>query len=107
MTLQRRSLLPVQTPQPHVSEDAIAEVASRNGFQPVSVPNAVNAPPPTSAASSPRRQRQPTGRDHQFNVRLRSDTIDFIYAQANGRNVPIAQVIEEMVEALKREQGRG
>jgi hypothetical protein len=103
MTLQRRSLLPMQTPQPHVSEDAIAEVANRNGFQPVTVPKEAASAP----TSSPRRQRQPTGRDHQFNVRLRSDTIDFIYAQANGRNVPIAQVVEEMVEALKRDQGRG
>jgi hypothetical protein len=35
---------------------------------------------------------------------LRRDTLDFIYAQANGRNVPVAQVIEEMADALKRQQ---
>jgi len=48
-----------------------------------------------------KRRRQLTGRDHQFNVRLRRDTLDFIYAVANERNIPIAQVIEEATEALK------
>ncbi len=102
-TPQRRSLLPVQSTQPRVSEEAIAEVANRNGFQPVAVPKEVAAPAP---ASTPRRERQPTGRNHQFNVRLKRGTIDFIYEQANSRNVPIAQVIEDMEEALRREQGR-
>ena len=58
----------------------------------------------TLADASPRRRRQPTGRDHQFNVRLRRDTLDFIYAQANERNIPVAQVIEEAADALKRLQ---
>ena len=90
--LQRRSLLQVQPRQTlAVNEADIAAVASRNGFEPV-----------TRGDNAARRHRQPTGRDHQFNVRLRSETIDFIYSQANSRNVPIAQVIEEMAEALKR-----
>lgn len=101
--LRRRSLLPVPPHQPSaVNEVDIAAVATRNGFAPA--PPSMSAPK-ADAALSPRRQRQPTGRDHQFNVRLKRETIDFIYAQANGRNVPIAQVIEEMVEALKRQQG--
>jgi hypothetical protein len=98
--LRRRSLLPVQPHRPSaVSEAEIAAVASRNGFQPA---------PPTPASDTgaiPRRQRQLTGRVHQFNVRLRRGTVDFIYEQANSRNVPIAQVIEEMEEAFKRQQG--
>ena len=101
--LKRRNLLAVpSTPEP-LPQEAIAVVAARNGF-----PAAVSpiAPP---AASSPeagicRRLRQPTGRDHQFNVRLRRDTLDFIYSQANERNIPVAQVIEEATEALRREQ---
>ena len=99
--LRRRSLLPVQSQQPPAMNEAdIAAVATRNGFAPAPV----TMPLPKSD-TPPRRMRQPTGRDHQFNVRLKSETVDFIYSQANGRNVPIAQVIEEMVEALKREQG--
>ena len=101
-TLRRRSLLPVQSHQPTMSEDDIAAVANRNGFPATPPP----APAPANdSATTPRRQRQPTGRDYQFNVRLRRKTIDFIYAQANSRDIPIAQVIEEMEEALKRQQG--
>ena len=98
--LRRRSLLPVQPHQPPVMSEAdIAAVANRNGFQ--------SAPTPMDeSTTTPRRQRQPTRRDYQFNVRLRRETVDFIYSQANSRNVPIAQVIEEMAEALKRQQSR-
>jgi hypothetical protein len=102
--LKRRSLLQsVSAPPPPLPEEAIAEVAVRNGF-----PNAASAVPasPIADPSGARRQRQPTGRNHQFNVRLRRDTLDFIYAQANDRNIPVAQVVEEMAEALKRQQQR-
>ena len=97
--LKRRSLLQsVGMPTPPLPEAAIAEVAARNGF-----PNAPAVAIVTDQ-SGVRRQRQPTGRNHQFNVRLRRDTLDYIYAQANERNVPVAQVVEEMVEALKRQR---
>jgi hypothetical protein len=97
--LRRRSLLPVQPHQPPaVNEAEIAAVASRNGFP--SVPTT----PSNDTGATPRRQRQLTGRVHQFNVRLRRETVDFIYQQANSRNVPIAQVIEEMAEAFTRQQ---
>ncbi len=102
--LKRRNLLQaVSKSAPALQDEAIAEVAARNGFHHVAP-----AVPVASAEdhSGARRQRQPTGRDHQFNVRLRRDTLDFIYGQANGRNVPVAQVIEEMADALKREQQR-
>ena len=100
--LKRRSLLQsVSAPTPTLPEATIAEVAARNGF-----PNAAPLVPASTIAdqSGARRQRQPTGRNHQFNVRLRRDTLDFIYAQANERNIPVAQVIEDMAEALKRQQ---
>jgi hypothetical protein len=100
--LKRRSLLPVPpSDTPPVSEAAIATVASRNGFQSAGAPAAIS-----DTEMTPRRQRQPTGRVHQFNVRLKRETLDFIYEQANGRNVPVAQVVEEMAEALKRQQDR-
>ena len=94
---KRRNLLAIAaaTPDPLASED-IAAVAARNGFPPA-------APPPLVDLSL-RRRRQPTGRDHQFNVRLRRDTLDFIYAEANERNIPVAQVIEEATEALKQQR---
>jgi hypothetical protein len=98
--LKRRNLLQaVSSPAPALPDEAIAAVAAANGF-----PNiAPVAQPATVADSGVRRQRLPTGRDHQFNVRLRRDTLEFIYARANERNVPVAQVIEDMAEALKRQ----
>lgn len=104
---KRRNLLAVvaaATPDP-LPQDAITAVATRNGF------SAVAAPSPSAATAAAddlalRRRRQPTGRDHQFNVRLRRDTLDFIYAQANERNIPVAQVIEEATEALRQQQNR-
>ena len=102
--LKRRNLLAVAPPPSPLAEEAIAAVAARNGF-PAAEPRPVVAAAPVAKPAS--RQRQPTGREHQFNVRLRLETLHFIYAQANDRNVPIAQVIEEMVEALKRERSVG
>lgn len=99
--LQRRNLAAAFAAPEPIPQEAIAAVAAQNGFPPV-----VTSTPSASVAESVsrRRQRQPTGRDHQFNVRLRKDTLDFIYAQANERNIPIAQVVEEAMEALKLKQ---
>ena len=100
--LKRRNLLQaVSSPAPSLPDEAIAEVAARNGF-----PGVVPTCRANSDHGAARRQRQPTGRNHQFNVRLRRDTLDFIYAQANERNIPVAQVIEDMADALKRQQQR-
>ena len=95
--IKRRNLFAVQPAPEPLPAEAIAAVAARNGF-----PEAA-APTPAAAADrqGARRQRQPTGRDHQFNVRLRRDTLDFIYAQANERNIPVAQIIEEATDALR------
>ena len=98
---KRRNLLALAAaPSGQLSQDAIAAVAARNGFSAATAARASEA----VAEAYQRRRRQPTGRDHQFNVRLRRDTLDFIYAQANERNIPVAQVIEEAMEALKQRQ---
>ena len=100
--LQRRSLTAAFSAPEPIPQEAIAAVAAQNGFLPAAP---ISSPPAAvTDISARRRHRQPTGRDHQFNVRLRKDTLDFIYAEANERNIPIAQVIEEGMEALKRQQ---
>ena len=111
--LKRRNLLQaVSSVPPALPDEAIAEVAARNGFPTAAptVPIVATMPAspqaPVVDRTGARRQRQPTGRDHQFNVRLRRETLDYIYAQANERNIPVAQVIEDMAEALKRQQQR-
>jgi len=100
--LKRRNLLAVPALSDPLPQEAIAAVAARNGFPAAAPPPAEG--PQQADSGIRRRYRQPTGRDHQFNVRLRRDTLDFIYAQANERNIPVAQVIEEATEALRRAQ---
>jgi hypothetical protein len=56
-----------------------------------------------NGADVPRRVRS-SGRDKQFTVKLRLDTMAYIYEQANVRSIPIAQVIEEMVESHQAQQ---
>jgi len=99
--LKRRSLLgALDTPPPSLPESTIAATAARNGFSAIELGERRDREAPVAGA---RRHRQPTGRVHQFNVRLRPDTLEAIYAQANGRNVPVAQVIEEAMDALVRQ----
>ncbi|MGO9391236.1 hypothetical protein [Rhodoblastus sp.] len=100
--LKRRNLLAIPAVSDPLPQDAVAAVAARNGFPAVAPSDAQSLHQADSGIR--RRHRQPTGRDHQFNVRLRRDTLDFIYAQANERNIPVAQVIEEATEALRRIQ---
>ena len=53
------------------------------------------------APVAPKRERA-TGRNIPFTTRLRKDTMEYIYGQANSRNIPIAAVIEELVEAHRK-----
>jgi hypothetical protein len=100
--LKRRNLLAVPAFSDALPQETIAAVAACNGF-PAAAPPAAGGPQQADSGIR-RRYHQPTGRHHQFNVRLRRDTLDFIYAQANERNIPVAQVIEEATEALRRAQ---
>jgi hypothetical protein len=112
----RRNLLAGLTkaqPEPSNVEDAaIALVAERHGFaRPEQAPS-VPAEPAAQATPTPhvdgagegqgvtRRHRTLRGRTQQINVRLKPATCDVIYAESNNRDIPVAQVIEEMVAAF-------
>lgn len=90
----RRNLLANLQPQnvrpaPQAEDDILREAAELHGF--------------TGTGSQPpmlRRKRSGAGRTHQLNVRVRPDTASVIYEEANRRDVPIAQVIEEAIAAL-------
>jgi hypothetical protein len=125
---RRRNLLAgldkVQAPAPGADDALIAAVAERHGFAPA--PETESASPSVTSPTAPtqdehhepdddelygsqitvRRRRKPKGRTEQLNVRLRPDTIASIYEEANRRDVPIAQVIEEMVEAFQVQRSR-
>jgi uncharacterized protein YcfJ len=74
-------------------EASIAVSAARHGF-------AGHQATEGFVEAAPRRKRKTTGRTVQFNVRLRPETLEMIYGQSNGRDIPIAQVIEEAMSAL-------
>jgi hypothetical protein len=78
------------------SDDAVAAVAKRHG-----ITAELSADSPETASTPPRRQRKILGRTQQFNVRLHPSTVEQIYAEANGRDIPIAQVIEEAIALLR------
>ncbi|RZL28574.1 MAG: hypothetical protein EOP64_04075 [Sphingomonas sp.] len=99
--LKRRSLLEGLKPAARdkdavPSEDAVAAVAMRHGITAERSAEGTEA-----AATPPRRQRKILGRTQQFNVRLHPSTVEQIYAEANGRDIPIAQVIEEAIALLR------
>jgi hypothetical protein len=99
--LKRRSLLDGLKSTPRnedaiPSDDAVAAVAKRHG-----ITAELSADSPETGSTPPRRQRKILGRTQQFNVRLHPSTVEQIYAEANGRDIPIAQVIEEAIALLR------
>lgn len=104
-TPQRRSLLeglnsgPKSAPPP-LPEASIAQAAARHGFADPAPTPPVPGPAPAGTITL-RRQRKAMGRTEQFNVRLMPETLEAIYAEANARDIPLAQVIEEAIAALR------
>ena len=86
-----------------VDPEAIRKAASAAGFRST---NPVPAPTPATASAAldiKRRTRRKTTRVHQFNTRLRGETLQAIHAYADAHDVTIADVIEHALEALDRE----
>ncbi|MBB3588976.1 hypothetical protein [Sphingomonas sp. BK481] len=110
---QRRSLTgglgairndPAEAPERDV---ALSPAAVRAGFDTVPVPMAeVEQLRANQTPQLPRRTRG-AGRSVPFSLKLRPDTLEYIYSIANGRNIPLAQVIEELVDAHMRSSQQG
>lgn len=96
---ERRSLLSgLQKPvivTPDADSETVKAAAERRGF-------GFATQPVHPDASPVRRVRQSVGRTHPLNVRLKPATVATIMEIANGRDIPIAQVIEEMTDAFMR-----
>ena len=60
----------------------------------------------TNHVPQPPRRKRVTGRSVPFSIKLRADTLEYIYEIANDRDVPLAQVIEELVEVHANQQQR-
>ena len=105
---KRRSLLEDFEPSsPRMDEAEIAAAAGRHGFAEPSADVSSTVSDAGPRPASARRHRQPTGRVHQLNVRLRAQTIEKIYELANARDIPVAQVIEEAMAALEMQLRSG
>lgn len=88
---------------PPVDPEAIRKAASAAGFRST---NLSPTPTPATASAAPDikpRTRKKTTRVHQFNTRLRAETVQAIHAYADAHDVTIADVIERAIEALERE----
>ena len=76
-----------------VEEEAIARIAKDNNF-------------PSRQVPKPRRKPRihRTGRNQQFNAKATAETIDRFYKLANGRGVPLGELLRLALDALERER---
>jgi len=95
--LKRRNLLQaVSSPAPSLPDQAIAAVAARNGYPDIS-PTA----PPASIADHSAHVGSVSPQAEITNSTAAAGNTGFIYAQANERNIPVAQVIEDKRSATR------
>lgn len=94
----------VGTPAPARPEQAsAAQVAEATGFRSREA-GRVAAPPP--APAKPVRRRR-TGRNAQFNLKARPDTIAHFCAVADAQGWGLGETLEYAVTLLQREYGTG
>ena len=96
--------VPQRKPKP-VDAAGIARIAEDNGFP-------SRQPPAKPAVGTVReRRRYTTGRNQQLNLKAKPETIARFYALADrhtladGRTMPLGELLELALAALEREQG--
>lgn len=88
--------------------DAIRAVSEAARFPSREARPAPAAPPPPAAPARREQRRHRTGRNVQFNIRARQETIDMFLAIADREGWVLGEVLEHAVAALERElAGRG
>lgn len=110
--IQRRSLVPSSRPlagirsvdaqQPAGDNSGAAAVAEKHGFDRVPVPASELQRLEANQVKEPPRRKRGAGRTMPFTTRLAPETFEYIYEVANTRDIPLAQVIEEMADAHKK-----
>lgn len=85
------------------SEEAARKSAEATGFHSREVPAA--APVQSRAGAKPPRRRR-TGRNAQFNLKARPDTIEQFCAVADGQGWGLGETLEHAVVLLEREFGK-
>ena len=62
---------------------------------------------PKPQEPAPRQRRRRTGRNVQFNIKSRQETINAFCAVADGKGWGLGETLEHAVELLQREYGSG
>jgi hypothetical protein len=93
---------PVFTPRPQrekpVADDTIDRIAEENHF------------PSRQAVRVPRLPKRKTriyrtGRNRQFNMKAKPESVDRFYRMADERNVPLGALLDLALDALERANG--
>lgn len=104
---------PAAAPRPRVPAEAARRSAEATGFvsrqpagqgAPVPRPAPAPVPSPASAADRPLRRRR-TGRNVQFNLKARAETIEAYCAVADAMGWGLGETLEIAVALLQREYG--
>lgn len=97
----------VGTPAPRRPETGTAlKSAEATGFRSREVKIADSAPMALKGAGEARPRRRRTGRNAQFNLKARPDTIERFCAVADAKGWGLGETLEQAVELLEREFGR-
>lgn len=81
------------------SPSSAVDTAERHGFDRVPVAASEIERLRQNQTAEPPRRKRGAGRSMPFSVKLAPGTMEYIYEVANSRDIPLAQVIEELVEA--------
>lgn len=81
--------------QEKVEKEVIARIAEEHNF-----PSRQAA----KAPKEPRRKRRVhrTGRNRQFNIKAKNETVERFYKLADERQVPLGELLEQALDALER-----
>ena len=82
----------------YIASEAIDRIAEENNF-----PSRQATRAPKENKRKPRTYR--TGRNRQFNMKAKPETVDRFYKMADERSVPLGALLEQALDALE-EQGR-
>jgi hypothetical protein len=85
-------------PEKPAEKEIAARIADENDF-----PSRQATKPP----KEPRRKRRVhrTGRNRQFNIKAKSETVERFYKLADERRVPLGELLEQALDALDRAGG--
>jgi hypothetical protein len=84
-------------PDKPVEKEVIARIAEENDFP---------SRQATKPLKEPRRKRRVhrTGRNRQFNIKAKNETVERFYKMADDRRVPLGELLEQALDALERER---